>query len=52
VRLPLGDVLPMLLDAVHSNRTWLSDFERDEVTISTDLYEMILAYQYCRRPGA
>ena len=52
VRLPLGEVLPLLMDAAMSERTWLRDFEHDEVTISTDLYEMILAYQYCRRPGA
>jgi hypothetical protein len=40
------------MDAVHSGRTWLSDFEDDEVTLSTDLYEVILAYQHFRRPSA
>ncbi|HEX4132902.1 MAG TPA: hypothetical protein VHZ24_22910 [Pirellulales bacterium] len=48
----LGEVLPLLADAVNSNRTWLRDFKNDEVTISTDLYEVILAYQHCRRPVA
>lgn len=52
VTVPLGDVFPMLLDAVRSERTWLRDFEDDEITISTDLYEVILAYQHYRRPSA
>jgi hypothetical protein len=52
VSVPLGDILPMLADAVESNRTWLSDFSEDEVTISSDLYEVILAYQHYRRPSA
>jgi len=45
-------VFGWLMDAVHSGRTWLRDFEDDEVTISTDLYEVILAYQHFRRPSA
>lgn len=52
VTLPLGDVLPLLADAFQSQRTWLRDFEDDEITLSTDLYEVILAYQHCRRPSA
>ena len=52
VAVPLGEILPLLADAVRSERTWLRDFENDEVTISTDLYEVILAYQHYRRPSA
>jgi hypothetical protein len=52
VTVPLREVFGWLMDAVHSGRTWLSDFEDDEVTISTDLYEVILAYQHFRRPTA
>ena len=52
VRVSLGEVLPLLADAVNSNRTWLRDFESDEIEISTDLYEVILAYQHFRRPSA
>ena len=52
VAVPLGEVLPLLADAVQSKRTWLRDFEDDEVNISTDLYEVILAYQHFRRPSA
>jgi hypothetical protein len=52
VTVPLGDVLHLLADAVASRRTWLEDFQNDEVTISSDLYEVILAYQHYRRPSA
>ena len=52
VTVPLGEVLPMLADAANARRTWLEDFAEDEVTISTDLYEVLLAYQYYRRPSA
>lgn len=52
VRIPLGEILPLLADAVRSERTWLKDFEDEAVAISTDLYEVILAYQHCRRPSA
>jgi hypothetical protein len=50
--LPLGEVLPLLADAVNSRRTWLEDFADDQITISADLYEVILAYQHHLRPGA
>lgn len=52
VTVALSEVLPMLADAANSQRTWLSDFEDDEVTVSADLYEVLLAYQYYRRPSA
>jgi len=52
VTVELHEVLPLLADAVNKDRTWLQDFENDEITISADLYEVILAYQHCRRPVA
>lgn len=52
VTVTVGEVLPLLADAVASQRTWLGDFDADEITISTDLYEVLLAYQYFRRPSA
>jgi hypothetical protein len=52
VTVPLMEVLPLLADAVQSERTWLRDFSDDEVTISMDLYEVLLAYQHYRRPSA
>jgi hypothetical protein len=52
VTLPLGEVLPLLTDAVKSRRQWVGDFFDDEITISSDLYEVLLAYQHFRRPSA
>jgi hypothetical protein len=52
VTVPLGEVLPLLADAVGSRRTWLRDFGDDDVTISSDLYEVLLAYRQLRRPSA
>ena len=52
VTVPLTTILPLLEDAVVSKRTWLRDFEDDELTVSMDLYEVLLAYQHYRRPSA
>jgi hypothetical protein len=52
VTVNVGEVLPLLADAFNSERTWLGDFEDDEITISADLYEVLLAYQYYRHPAA
>ena len=49
VTVRLADVVGPLQDAINNQRMWLQDFESEEVTISTDLYEVILAYEhYCR----
>lgn len=52
VTVSVGEVLPLLADALASRRTWLRDFEQDDLTISTDLYEVLLAYRHFRRPSA
>ncbi len=52
VTVAVGEVLPLIADAVNSERTWLGDFEHDDITISRDLYEVLSAYQYFRRPSA
>ena len=52
VSLPLGEVLPLLMDAVKAKRQWVGDFFDDDITISHDLYEVLLAYQHFRRPSA
>ena len=52
ISVPLMEVLPLLADAVRAERTWVRDFADDEVTISMDLYEVLLAYQHYRRPSA
>jgi hypothetical protein len=45
----LGDILPLLADAVQMQRAWLKDFENDPVTLSADLYEVLMAYQDLRQ---
>ena len=52
VRVTVGEVLPLLADALASDRTWLRDFADDEVEISADLHEVLEAYRHFRRPGA
>lgn len=52
VRVSFGEIYPLLADAVNNRRTWLSDFDQDEITISNDLYEVLMAYQHHRRPSA
>jgi len=52
VRVTLGEILPLLADAVESNRTWLGDFKDDEIAISSDLHDVLQAYRHFRRPGA
>lgn len=49
VRVAFGEIAPLLADAVASRRTWLRDFEHEEITVSADLYEVLLAYQHHRR---
>lgn len=52
VTAPASQILPLLADALRSQRTWLEDFADDEVTLSADLYEVLMAYQHFRRPVA
>lgn len=52
VTLPLGEVLPILVDAIGQRRSWVEDFHDDDVTISRDLHEILLAYSQFRRPSA
>ncbi len=52
VTVSVGEALPLIAEAIKSERTWLGDFEHDDITISRDLYEVLSAYQYYRRPSA
>tara|TARA_R110002049_G_scaffold4601_6_gene32897 strand:- start:106366 stop:106773 length:408 start_codon:yes stop_codon:yes gene_type:complete len=45
VTLTVGQIVPLLLDAMENDRTWLSDFADDSVRIDSDLYDVLLAYQ-------
>jgi len=44
----LGEVTQILRDAVAHDRTWLGDFEDEEIQISGDLYEVLCAYRQFR----
>ena len=52
ITISAGEVFAWLADAAQDSRAWLRDFEDDQITISSDLYEVILAYQHFRRPSA
>ncbi len=52
VTISVGDIFPALADALATSKAWLKDFEDDEITISYDLYEVILAYQHYQRLSA
>lgn len=49
VTVSVGDLVPLLVDAWETDRTWLTDFRSDEVSVSEDLYEVLLAYHQLRR---
>ena len=49
VAVSMQQVLPLLVDAVRSNRFWLNDFSEETVEISSDLYQVLLAYKEMRR---
>ena len=51
VTLPAEEIIPLLADAYASRRTWLRDFADDEITISSDLYEVLVAYRFFNRPA-
>ena len=42
----LGQVFPILLDALSHGRTWLNDFDDEPIQISEDLYDVLLAYRH------
>lgn len=52
VAVHVADLAPLLADAWNSDRSWLRDFASDEISISTDLYQVLLAYQQYRRSDA
>ncbi len=52
VRVSLGDLLPLLALAKHHNYLWLKDFMEDEVSITSDLYDVLSAFNNYRRPSA
>lgn len=52
VRVSLRDLLPLIAVARQNNYLWLQDFLDDEVAITSDLYEVLRAFNQYRRPCA
>ncbi len=52
VPVSVRDLVPLLVDAYRSDRTWLNDFSSDSILIPPDLYEVLLAYRQYRRAEA
>ena len=48
VNIRLGEIARILVEASRWDRTWLSDFEEDEVQVSADLFEILSAYSHLR----
>jgi len=48
VSVRFGEIASALTEAVRWNRTWLRDFEDDEVSVSSDLYEVICSFTRLR----
>jgi hypothetical protein len=46
------DLVPLLVDAFQTDRTWLKDFGREQIQVSPDFYDVLLAYQQLRRCDA
>lgn len=51
VRIRLGDLFPLLVQAHRDNYLWLNDFEDDEVCITPDLYDVLRGFR-SYRPSA
>jgi hypothetical protein len=52
VGVSLRDLLPLIATAKRNHYLWLQDFLDDEVRITPDLYEVLRAFSYYRRPSA
>jgi len=44
VSMRLGEIAQIIGDASQFKRTWLSDFEDDQVQVSADLYELLSSH--------
>lgn len=51
VRVRLGDLLPLVALAQRQNYLWLQDFVDDEIRVTADLYDVLLAFK-SRRPAS
>ncbi len=52
ITVSVAQILPLLAEAMASNRAWLKDFADDPVAITSDFYEVLLAFQRLRSSNA
>jgi len=49
VEVSVGQVFPVLADAIVHERSWLQDFCDEKIVLSPDLYEILTAYERLQR---
>lgn len=49
VQMRLGELFPLLIDALQNDRTWLSDFADERIHVSADLSDVVQAYASFRK---
>jgi hypothetical protein len=45
ITVTLGQLLPLLQEAMQTQRLWVNDFLDEEITLSSDLYEVLQAFE-------
>jgi hypothetical protein len=50
-RMTLRDLMPLLASAQRMNLTWLRDFLDDEIMVTADLHDVLMAYRASRKTG-
>lgn len=48
VSVRLGDLYPILRQALRANYAWLRDFQDDEIRVTSDFYDVIRAFSGLR----
>jgi hypothetical protein len=52
IRIRLADLLPLLAFAKKNNYLWLQDFLEDEVSVTSDLYDVLRSFGDARQTSA
>lgn len=52
IRIRLADLLPLLAFAKKNNYLWLQDFLEDEVSVTSDLYDVLRSFSDARQTSA
>ncbi len=48
VQVTLGEICHLIADAVNHRRAWLEDFQDEPVTLTSDLHDLLMAYEHFR----